>query len=260
LKQYPSSAFHSQAQTQLENLYWAKAAGADSPAGYNEYLNKFPGGRYSQEAESDLARLDWRSVENTTDAAIVDGFLKKHPSGTYHDKAFLKLDELTWGRTGQTDISSLRSYVQNFPNGRHIDEARKKIEELNHPSQVARSTQPRIAGTPPLDEKKAVLDVLARYQQAYEKHDLQELQRIWPGMTAQQIKGVGDFFQHASALTLTYRLIGDPEITGEHATVRFAQSLSYVASGKTGKDSAKVVMQLEKLPGPPENWRINSIR
>jgi eukaryotic-like serine/threonine-protein kinase len=260
LKQYPSSAFHSQAQTQLENLYWAKAAGADSPAGYNEYLNKFPGGRYSQEAESDLARLDWRSVENTTDAAIVDGFLKKHPSGTYHDKAFLKLDELTWERTGQTDISSLRSYVQSFSNGRHIDEARKKIEELNHPSQVARSTQPRIAGTPPLDEKKAVLDVLARYQQAYEKHDLQELQRIWPGMTAQQIKGVGDFFQHASALTLSYRLIGDPEITGEHATVRFAQSLSYVASGKTGKDSAKVVMQLEKLPGPPANWQINSVR
>ena len=260
LKQYPSSAFRAQAQTYLENLYWAKAGGADSPAGYNEYLNKFPAGKYSQEAESGLARLDWRSVENTTDAAIVDGFLKKHPSGTYHDKALLKLDELTWGRTGQTDISSLRSYVQSFPNGRHIDEARKKIEELNHPSQVARSTQPRIAGTPPLDEKKAVLDVLARYQQAYEKHDLQELQRIWPGMTAQQIKGVGDFFQHASALTLSYRLIGDPEITSDHATVRFAQSLSYVASGKTGKDSARVVMQLERLPGPPEIWRINSIR
>ena len=260
LKQSPSSAFHSQAQSQLENLYWAKAAGTDSVAGYNEYLSKYPGGKYSQQAAADLARLEWRSLENTTDVTIVDSFLKRHPSGTYHDKALLKLDELTWGGTGQNDISSLRSYIQNFPNGRHVDEARKKIEELNQASQVAHSTLPRITATPPLDEKKAVLEVLARYQKAYENHDLQELQRIWPGMTTQQIKGVGDFFQHATTLTLSYRVFGQPEISGNRATVRFAQSLSYVASGKSGKDSAKVVMQLEKLPGPPEIWRINSIR
>ena len=260
LKQYPSGVYRDQAQNQLESLYWAKATGSDSVAGYKEYLNRYAGGRYSQQAEENLAKLDWRAVENSSDPAALESFLKRHPSASYRDRALSKLDDLAWGRTSQNDISSLRLYVQNFPTGRHIDEARRKIEELNRPPQVARSTAPRITESSPLDDKKAVLDVLVRYQKAYEGQDIQGLRRIWPGMTSQQIKGVGEFFKHASSLTLNYSLIEEPEINGDRATVKFTQSLSYVAGGKPGRDSAKVVMQLSKLPGTPGNWQINSIR
>jgi hypothetical protein len=59
---------------------------------------------------------------------------------------------------------------------------------------------------------------------------------------------------------LDYRVIGEPTVDGAQATVKFTQSLSYVASGKAGKDSATVVMQLKKLQGAPGNWLVNSIR
>jgi hypothetical protein len=85
-------------------------------------------------------------------------------------------------------------------------------------------------------------------------------------MSAQQVKGITDFFQHASDLTLQYHLSGDPDVKGSQATVKFTQSLTWSIGGRPGKDSAKVVMQLNKVPAPslpgsaPETWRIESIR
>ena len=85
-------------------------------------------------------------------------------------------------------------------------------------------------------------------------------------MTAQQVKGLTDFFGHASDLTLQYHLNGDPDIKGAQATVKFTQSLTWSAGGRPGKDSAKVVMQLNKVPvqslpgSAPDTWRIESIR
>ena len=260
LKRYPNGIFSLPAQTQLEDLYWARSTSSDNAAGYDEYLTKYPNGKYSQQAQSNLSKLEWRAVENTTDPAALEGFLRKHPSGNYHDRAAARLDDLAWERTSQNDTSSLRSYIQNHPSGRHFEEAQKKIDELNRPTQVARATPPRVTIPPAVDEKKAVLDVLARYQKAYQDRDIRQLQEIWPEMTKQQVKSLGDFFKHASTLSLDYRVIGEPTVDGAQATVKFTQSLSYVASGKAGKDSATVVMQLKKLQGAPGNWLVNSIR
>jgi hypothetical protein len=260
LKRYPNGIFSLPAQTQLEDLYWARSTSSDNAAAYNEYLAKYPNGKYSQQAQSNLNKLDWRAVENTTDPAALEGFLRKHPSGNYHDRAAARLDDLAWERTAQNDTSTLRSYIQNHPSGRHFEEAQKKIDELNRPTQVARATPPRVTIPPAVDEKKAVLDVLARYQKAYQDRDIRQLQEIWPEMTKQQVKSLGDFFKHASTLSLDYRVIGEPTVDGAQATVKFTQSLSYVASGKAGKDSATVVMQLKKLQGAPGNWLVNSIR
>jgi hypothetical protein len=154
--------------------------------------------------------------------------------------------------------------VQNYPSGRHTAEARKKLDDLVLAAKPARPTPaPRTPVAAPVDEKTVVLDVLNQYQQAYESRNIQRLHEIWPNMTSQQVKGLTDFFQHASNLTLQYRLSGDPEIKGDQATIKFMQSLAWFADGRSGKDSAKVVMLLNKVPaqaGTPETWRIESIR
>jgi hypothetical protein len=125
---------------------------------------------------------------------------------------------------------------------------------------MASAIQPPDTKPSASDERNAILDVLGQYRRAYEDHNLQQLQQIWPGMSAQQVKSLGDFFDHASGLHLNYRLLGTPTIDGDHATVTFRQSLLYVADGKPGKDSARVVMRLTKLGGTPESWRIDFIR
>jgi serine/threonine-protein kinase len=256
LKRHPSGAFTAQAQSKLESLYWAKAVSSGTSTGYGQYLSQFPNGKYAGQAQSQIADLDWRAVESTTDTVALHDFLRKYPSGSNHEKAAARLDDLAWQQTNQSDVTSLRSYATNFPDGHHASEARKKVEELSRPAPTTRTADNRTNPNPAVDDNKAVLDVLNRYQKAYEAEDVGELQRIWPGMTGVQIKSVGDFFQQASGLSLQYQ-VTQTEISGDSATVKFTQNLKYAVSGKSGKNSAKIVMQLNRTPG---GWRISSIR
>jgi hypothetical protein len=224
-------------------------------------MDRYPQGLHSQQAKDTVAELEWRSVENSGDPAALDGFLKRYPAGRHHDQAISKLDELTWQKAKQNDAGSLRSYLQTFPEGHHAGEAKRRIDDLSTVAIAAPApATPASARPQPADEKKAVLDVLGRYRKAYEGHDLGQLREIWPGISGQQVKSLGDFFAHASQLTLGYRVLGSPTFDADHATVTFEQSLQYVVNGKPGKDSATVTMHLNKSRGNPEAWRIDSIR
>ncbi len=267
MKRHPEGAFTSQAQAKLEDLYWAKASGSGTSAGYGQYLEQFPNGRYAQQAHDGVADLEWRGLENSTDPNSLQNFLRKYPSGSDHDKAVARLDDLSWQRTDQNDVSSIRTYIGNYPEGRHAAEARKKVDDLSRLATAVRPTTPRATDARPADtrsaqpsaadDNKAISAVLSQYQHAYEAKDVQELQTIWPGMTGVQIKGVGDFFRQASNLSLQYQ-ITQMEINGDNATVRFTQTLKYAVDGKSGKNSAKILMQLNRAQGGI--WRINSIR
>jgi len=50
----------------------------------------------------------------------------------------------------------------------------------------------------PTDDKNTVLNVVKQYQKGYQDKQLDELKEIWPGMTQQQIKTLGVFFDSAS--------------------------------------------------------------
>ena len=266
VKRHPGGAFTSQAQAKLEDLHWAKATGSGTASGYSQYLEQFPNGKYAQQAHNNIADAEWRGLENSTDANGLQNFLRKYPSGSYHDKALARLDDLNWQHTDQNNLSSLKSYVGNYPEGRHAAEAKKKADDLS------RVAAPRVSDSRPVDtrpadsrsaqpsavdDNKAILEVLSQYQHAYESKDVQELQKIWPGMTGVQIKGVGDFFRQASDLSLQYQ-VSQTEINGDNAIVRFTQTLKYAAGGKSGKNSAKIAMQLNRTQSGV--WRINSIR
>jgi hypothetical protein len=83
-------------------------------------------------------------------------------------------------------------------------------------------------------------------------------------MTSKQISSLREFFKDAQQVSLTYDLIGQPDINHDEATVRFTQSLNYTLRGKTQRpDSAEVVMRLRKLAsaqGSVGKWVIESIR
>jgi serine/threonine protein kinase len=257
LNRYPNGSETSEAQNKLEDLYWAKASGGGTNAGYTQYLEHYPNGRYAQQAHGAIADMDWHALENSGDTNALQSFLKKYPAGNDHDKAAARLDDLSWQHTDQKDLASIRSYVSSFPDGRHSPEAHKRIDDLTKVASTPRPAESRTTTSATADDNKGVLEIVKRYQKAYESRDVQQLQQIWPGMTGVQIKSLGDFFRQTSTLSLQYE-VSQVEINGDSATVRFTQALRYAVDGKSGKNSAKIVMQLTRAQG--ESWQINSIR
>ncbi len=257
LKHHPSGAFAALAHSKLEDLTWAKAVGTGTAAAYSQYLEQYPNGKYSQQGRSQLADLEWHGLESSNDTVALQNFLKKYPSGADHDKALSRLDDLTWQQANQSNQASMQSYLGSFPEGRHANEARKKIDDINRASALARGNEPE--KTPPAvaDDNKLILDVLGQYQKSYEAQDVQGLQRVWPGMGDKQIKGLSDFFGRASGVSLQCQVSG-LNVNGDHATLKFTQTLRYSMNGNSQKSSAKIVMQLDRLQ--PGAWRINSIR
>jgi hypothetical protein len=235
LQRYPNGSFRSQAESKLEDMYWAKDYASDTPIALRDYLRRYPNGKYSQSASGELARLDWQGIANTKDAAVLENYLKTYTSGEYHDKASSRLDDVVWEQSSRgNDAESLRRYMQTFPSGKHANEAREEIARIVNPKVTPPAEQPT-ANPPGTDDKTAIVTLLKAYAKAYEEQDLGALQKLWPSMSPQQTSGVGDFFRNASSVKLTYILVGSPRLAGNVATVEFRQEISYVMNGKFQK-------------------------
>ncbi|HYL12311.1 MAG TPA: protein kinase [Terriglobales bacterium] len=267
LQRYPGGVYRFQAAEKLEDLYWARATNSHSIPAFREYLNRYPGGKYSQSAQQEIAKLDFEAVQTTTDGAALENFLKKYPSGGYHDQAVSRYDDLMWQRSGRgRDLNAVLAYLQKFPNGNHAEDAQKARAQLTRavehtPESSQQASAPVVLA---IDEKKAVLDVLVLYRRAYEDRNIDELQKIWPSMTHQQVRSVSDFFKTASSVNLSYSVSGEPEITGNEALVTLTQSLTYMVNGKSQQPRPATMTVRLKKPGSTQGsasaWQIESIR
>ena len=267
LHRYPSGVFRFAAAEKLEELYWARATDSHTTAAFRDYLNRYPGGKYSQSAQQEIAKLDFEALHNATDSAAFEDFLRKYPSGAYHDQGVALYDDLMWQRSGRgKDLNGVFAYLQRFPNGNHAEEAQKARAQLTRVVEhTPEATSPASAPVAlAIDEKKAVLDVLMQYRKAYEDRNIDELERIWPSMTHQQIRSVRDFFKTTSSVHLTYSVSGEPEITGNEALVTVTQWLTFVVSGQSQQPKPVTMTVRLKKPGAAQRgataWQIDSLR
>jgi len=251
VEQYPNGVHRTEAAAMLENLYWTRDSQANTTESYRDYLNRFPQAQHSDQAHEEIAFLE---ASQHRDLAALDEFYRNH-AGRRHDSQVQSLrDDLNWERTNQKDEQSLGAYLNSFPEGRHADDAKGLIERLRVRAEAAPPPPP----TPIVDERQAVLSVLDKYKNAYEGGSIAEFKRIWPGIGAKATKEVEDFFKTARSIHLDYGQPTDLEIAGDHATLKFSQTLTYVLGKKPMKEPpAKLVMQLRKQA--PGTWIIDSI-
>jgi outer membrane protein assembly factor BamD (BamD/ComL family) len=288
-QRYPNGKYASASQERLDSLYWDKAKNANTAAAFEEYLNKFPNGTHRDEGRENLAwnkaystntvpalrdflkqypkgqhnelaagrieEMKFEAAKNSDDEALLEGFLRDYPAGDLHNEISRHLDDVVWGKTNKNDLSKVKSYLARFPDGRHAVEARGAIEKPA-PATVAKAT-PAV-----VDEKPAVLAVIAQYNRAYNDRDIEALRQVWPNMTHQQVSSLGDFFRTATAVQMTYS-ISDVQVSGRDAVVTLQQSLAYEVSG--GWQKAKPVRQVVRLRKTGSNpgdttWKIDSVQ
>ena len=240
----------------LENLYWAKDSQANTADAYREYLRVFPQGPHAASAEEEI---DFLTAKEHRDPAALDAFISKYPHSQHIGEVNDLLENVAWERTNKGDEKSLDAYLEEFPKSRHADDARKEVAQLQAPSRPVAKNLEVMPPSPSVDERSAVLAVLARYKKAYEHQNIVELESIWPGMPRRSVGTVQDFFKRARDIHLDYGPSPEPEIRGDQAIVRFSQSLTYDQDKKLVKrPPSRLTMYLKRQN--PETWVIESIR
>ncbi|MGE5205998.1 MAG: AAA-like domain-containing protein [Chlamydiota bacterium] len=210
----------------------------------------------------------WEQAAKSRDPAQVTAFLSKYPSGAHvamarNLLAQLRSEERTaWQRASSVNqLGAYQDFLRRYPHGAYTSAAQAQMKRLQ--AELRPPPSPP-ALSPPVDDGQIVLGILGQYQKAYENRNVDELAAIWPGMTPRQIGSLRKFFTEAEQVSLTYQVLGEPQIDHDKALIRFTQSFSYTMRGKTQKpSSAEVLMRLHKLTsahGGSQKWVIDSIR
>jgi len=137
-----------------ETARWLAALEADTAFGYRLFVDDFPGSIHTDQALLHLQRLDneaWEQAEAEDSRPAVEGYMERFPGGLHEAKALIRLegfrlaeeaeerarqeqaerDRQAWetARARRT-LEALDRYLEEWPAGAHVDEARQMRKSL----------------------------------------------------------------------------------------------------------------------------------
>ncbi len=156
--------------------------------------------------------IAWDKVKDSTDIAALRKFRTDFPSSKFEPVAYAREEGLAWANVHEPpQIADLQQFLNQYSNGAHAAEARKRIDSLKEQQ-----------------DRQDIKQVLESYRSAYERKDLKRLTEVWPSIPASKFKAT---FSAADKIRVTLDE-NDPVIAGETATVSCGQTLEFVAGGK----------------------------
>ncbi|MGD2131045.1 MAG: SUMF1/EgtB/PvdO family nonheme iron enzyme [Lysobacterales bacterium] len=141
--------------TAEERARWQGALTADTVFAYRLFLEDYPESVHAEQANLNLQRLDdaaWKAAAADGGRAAIDGYLQEFPQGLHAADAKIRLEELrvaeeeakreqakreqqddeSWQKArAARSLPAVEAYLQQWPEGRHTDEAlalRSEIE------------------------------------------------------------------------------------------------------------------------------------
>ncbi len=184
---------------------WALLADMGDVNALENYLVLYPNGRFAAQARSRAEDLDWAKVKDSNDLVALDGFLKKYPRGRFSADASadieqLQQEDLDW-RTAQLskDPSVVQKFIDQHPHSRHAEEAQTAILVFK--------------------DQRAIRQLLKQYENSYNRQDLTQLLNLWPFCPPGVQSVLRAQFKSSQSGTLALSPVGDPNITGELASL-----------------------------------------
>ena len=297
--QHPNGPHLGDLETQLDDLYWEKAVGAGTAAGFAEYLGSVRNGKHRSDAEQELA---WsKAVANNTIQDLRD-YQLQYPQGPHFGAASKKIEDLKraedQNKEGQRfqearnseNEAVLQAFLKDYPTGAHHEQIygrldglvwgkTNKTDKASLQAYVATMPDGKYVGQandtieklteaakPPkqpakslVDAKAEVLKVVERYVKAYNDTSIEELRQIWPSMDKKRVSNMRDFFRVARNVNSKYVLLGEPTVNVSEATVRIMQDTTFVVEGRQQKQSGTLTLKLKPAPGTSGSWEISSV-
>lgn len=195
----------------VEAAEYAAIATSTDPSLLQQYLRKYPNSKNTTQVLNKLEDLDWKKVDRK-DLASLDAFLQNHPQRQHADEARELVAEL---QSDQTDFiaaekagssEALQAYLKRHPNSPYAEQVRQKLSQQQ--------------------DKDAVLSVLHRYEESYNRQDLDGIVNLWPSCPDRIRKILRESFHSAEKQKLQLTVEGDPDIKGNFASVRGQETRS----------------------------------
>jgi hypothetical protein len=223
---------------QVEAQDWARIANSANPDDFDVFIRNHPGGAHAGEARTQAS--DLRQQART--------------------RAAQQADQTAWEKTGLNNREHLQEYLSRFPSGAHAQEARARLADLeNQAAQALAAQRSRDEADREqarrASDRQAIISALNSFEAAYNRKDLEALQRLWNGLPASTFRNQ---FRQATNLKFQLQLVGQPQIEGNSATAACTRALSY--KGQSGglfsiNERVKVTLAREA-----SGWSIRTIK
>jgi hypothetical protein len=257
----PGKSFNRRAalEPDVEFQRWQALSSNAAPSEIDRFIRDYPNGRFTVQALVLQEQTEWTSLKSSKDLEALTVFVNKFPQSPHVTDARnlmrdLQAEQEQWlSARASNDIAQLQAFLAKYPGGQYAGAARQEITRLDA-SRVAPS--PRAT-----DDKEAVLSVIRQYEKAYDDRSIDDIKRIWPRMTQEQVDRLNEFFRLGSSIKLTCEVSGEPTITGNQAAVKLIRSISYVMDGKQEKQTSRVTVTLKRITAPitAQTWQITSL-
>ncbi len=189
----------------------------------------------------DREAVDRESALRSMDIAKLQEFLKDYPDSKSADLVRAKLEDLEWSRyRDSNDPNQLQVFIDRYPNGQHIADARHLEDQLvaediawrsavegGHPELlqgfVAKYPHSRHVADAQstitlMKDRAEILQVIQAYQDSYNRRDLKQLLQLWPNCPVLLQSSVKD--KKSGTISLSAR--GTPVVKGEIASLMVA--------------------------------------
>jgi hypothetical protein len=219
--------------TAAEAAGYAAIADSTDSSALQQYLQKYPNGKNATQVRNRLEELDWKKV-NTADLTSLDAFLQAHPEGQHASEAHglvegLQDEQADYMLALKADSGGLQAFLNRHPNSPYAEQVHQKLIQLQN--------------------KEAVLSVLRRYEDAYNRKDLDGIVALYPNCPEGVRKAYGESFHSPEPPKLKLDP-EEPEIQGTFASVRGKST----RSGALSSSSAFTL----KLVKQGDRWFIQS--
>ncbi|MBU8897470.1 HEAT repeat domain-containing protein [Corallococcus sp. M34] len=128
LETYPEAAQARTARTLLEGLRFNAAKEANTASAWRQFLADHPDGAHKEEARAELLSCEQRELADGTDAQRLASLLREAPEDPRRQELEARLDDQAFAKA--TGATPLFAYLKQYPAGRHREEARVRLLEL----------------------------------------------------------------------------------------------------------------------------------
>jgi hypothetical protein len=240
---------------------WAQVRNSSDPARLQEYLDKYPASPHGGEAQSLLENAIW-SRTNRDDIASLRAYAGRFPRGPHAGEASSRIAELTWNAVDKKEEQALRNFIGQFPDSPNRPEAQRLLDQLGLDTERKKKgveEQARIEAQKAGQgaDRQGIAQALTQYKQAYETRNLAQLRAVYPTLAGKTLDSIRQTFGFADSIQLDLKPLGEPEISGDTATVAVERSLRQTAGKKAlAPVHGAITIRLKRIG---QKWVIDSI-